>query len=881
MQEFEPGRVTQSSPVELLFDGEEQIPFKAVRTDNRWKLKINKDSLKAKGLTNDEIEGVCALEQERLVMQISLDSSSALEGLRKWQHLGKEDTQIQAFKTLFERISSLNSLERHDPEKAALARQFLTKFANMGSNLPEQLFAGILATQVGDTVLQDQLIENVINNLGQPEEIEGRLVSPLDSLTSPTLSFESKTAWFENRFLPWLQFLKARDQTEKETESTQDSNQNQQEASPKQPQLPPPASDQYEQHRGKETKGEAEPIFIIDPYLGGYYESDSFDAIDETTGRLAKTVAQSVKGQVIPVSESKDQIHQISGQTSDNLFSLPLTKDYHLTSAGLDTLRKIDIEVFADTEGHVFLKSSKNQQFQAEITHDSLQSPRGIFSQDSATAEQSLPQDIEQELEKIRSTSADSLDKAKLWRDFVHSYFKYPQDEQVEAMYQNVDSQSGNRLKAMVMDKLADCFLAREFFLSGLKRLALTDLEWRAVNGYFVKNKTKDNTAWLHSGNAHAWAKVRLHGEKDWIVLDPTPKGDPVKEGEESESSDAGNSMDDFEELSSEPLSEDQMEELQKEISEKEKKEKQISPEEQWLKEFSNKTGLPLDQVRKIKETLDQVDQMTDSQGRNILNLVKEQIDKIIQRYIKEKDREVGLVRMSQGETLEDPVAARLDLKAGVLDPTGFSRTETVTEKEEAYGGFDVHLAVDGSGSMADPLDGKIKYKEQQKMVYLMMRAIHYFAQEAEKRKLRLLTPLKVRSEVIMFQNNKAEVIKPLSEDFTLVDMAILWKRLGENIGGGTPDHLGLQAVLDNIPPQEVQLLKDKKLLKIVSLVRDGGSDNPGKVAQLSEQLRNINTIVADFLITDGSSLDKLPESIANQVIDAIRALMPQRVKRR
>ena len=57
---------------------------------------------------------------------------------------------------------------------------------------------------------------------------------------------------------------------------------------------------------------------------------------------------------------------------------------------------------------------------------------------------------------------------------------------------------------------------------------------------------------------------------------------------------------------------------------------------------------------------LDQVDELKDSEGRNILKRIKEQIDRIIQNYINEESRMVGMVRMSQGQALDDPVAARL-----------------------------------------------------------------------------------------------------------------------------------------------------------------------------------------------------------------------------
>src|SRR3989344_7655565 len=339
--------------------------------------------------------------------------------------------------------------------------------------------------------------------------------------------------------------------------------------------------------------------------------------------------------------------------------------------------------------------------------------------------------------------------------------------------------------------------------------------------------------------------------------------------------------MENFQDFSPELLSEDDLAELEQEADERESPEKRLSLEEKWLQEFSDQTGLPLEEVRKIKEMLEQVDELKDAEGRNILKRIKEQIDKIIQNYINEERRMVGMTRMSQGQALEDPVAARLDVKSGILDPTGFTKEETVVEKEKVYGGFDLHLVIDGSGSMKDPVGGKVKYKEQQKMVYLILRAAHYFSQEAQKRRLRLITPLKVRSEVVLFQADTVEVVKPLSEDFTLAQMALLWKRLGENIGGGTPDHLGLQQVANDISEDESQLLERKKLLKIVSLVRDGGSDDPAKVRALVDKLKGMNVIVGDFLITNANSLNRLPQDIAGQVIDAIAHLMPERVDRR
>lgn len=885
MQEIDTDINKKALPIEVAFDETTDAPFKAIKQDSGWRLQVNRSYFENRGFANIEVEGACALEGERVLRQVSLDTREAVSGLRKWRSLGQADSQVQAFQTLFERLAALKILEKSDPERAQLARSFLTKFSTSGKqSYPEQLFGGILSEQIKADTHMDTVVERVITSLGREENIEGRTVSPIDALQSPTLSFEAKAAWLQNRFMPWLEFLKTQ-QAAKNQEQPSKAKEQSETKPDQEPPTPPPATDEYEQHRGREEKQEgAPPIFKVEPYQGGYFEQDSFDKVDEATGRLSKSQAQAVQGQRISTKSNPEEPgnphRKISGHSGTDLFALPLVANHQLTEEGLVNLKNLGIEIFADQEGHIFLRSGTNQAYEAEVAKNPDNRTRGIVSQDTQTVE-TFPQEIESELERIRQLTSTQKEKAIAWRDFVHNFFTYPQDDQVESMYGSIDSQQSKRLQAMVSGKLADCYLAREFFVAGLKRLSLDDLEWRSVNGYFVSGHSKDGTAHLHSGNAHAWAKTRQKGETEWLILDPTPKGDPIKEKGDEQSESGENQMENFQEFSPELLSEDDLAELEKEADEKQSPEKHLSLEEKWLQEFADQTGLPLEEVRQIKEMLEQVDELKDSEGRNILKRIKEQIDKIIQNYINEESRTVGMTRMSQGQALDDPVAARLDVKSGILDPTGFTKEEIVLEKEKVYGGFDLHLVVDGSGSMAETVGGKVKYKEQQKMVYLILRAAHYFSQEAQKRRLRLITPLKVRSEVVLFQGNTVELVKPLSEDFTLAQMALLWKRLGENIGGGTPDHLGLTQVVNDISDEESQLLERKKLLKIVSLVRDGSSDDPAKVAALVAKLKGMNVIVGDFLITNANSLNRLPQDIAGQVIDAVAKLMPERVDKR
>lgn len=869
------GRVPQ---IETVVRNEQSSPFQARREGSTWRLYVNRNQFLSRGFIPVEVDGAVYLEEERLASQVSVDSIGELNGLKHWQQTGR-DPQTAAYKNLFERVSALKTLEKKDQAKAEAARRYLKKVAArpVAQGYPDQLLQGILHKALSDeTSPQAEIVANVLSNLERKEAIEDRQVSTLDALSSPGLSLDAKATWFESRFLPRLEFLQRQEEAKRiqETETPQQIEKDQKEELEKQqsqePPTPPDSQDEFEQHRGKETKGEAIPIFTIDPFHPGYWETESYSDINEGTGRLLKS--DTTKKPISSIAEQGEIICVIEGSSGTNFFSLPLSTDLVPDQESVNNLKELNMDVSEDQEGHIFIKSPVNQDYEIKLARTLEKNPQPEISQDNQTVESNLPAEITAKIKEISGLPVDSLEKASLWHDFIRSYFKYPQDEQVEQMYVNANANSGRRLSAMIQGKLLDCHLAREFFLGGLRRLNLPDIEWRAVNGHYLSSKQKDGTGHLNSGTGHAWVKARLYGSNEWIIFDATPEGDPVKEGE--------GTMSDFSNSQQDLISEEDLKQMEKELGGGSDKPKYIDPQEEYLMEFADEAGISADEARRILNTLKQVDELKDRSGRNILQLVKEQFDRIIQTYTKERVENLGNVEMSRGRELADPVEAHLDIKTRSLDPRGFSKQTITEEQEELYGGFDIEIIGDGSGSMSETVGGIVKYLAQQKMSYLLHRGAHYFAQEAQKRRLRLITPLAIRSSQYIFRGNNIEEIKSLSSEFTPSQMLALWKRSAENIGGGTPAHLGLQAVLDNIPPEEVELLKDKKLLKIVALISDGGYDNPQAVASLKRELEEMNVVVAEFQITDGRSLEDLPENVAQEVIEAARKLIPEKVKK-
>jgi hypothetical protein len=481
--------------VEVSFNTEQATPFAVKKDGPRWQLSVNRSHFEARGFLPDEINGAIFLEEERLSRQTSVTTQEEVQSLRRWQDLAADDPKAAAFKAAFEKLAALSSLEDRDAEKAASSRKYLEKLAARmpGEALTDQLFSAVLQKELGlDLSLDSRVVETVLNNLQKEETIEGKKISPLDTLSSPNISSGTRTSWFQSRFLPRLQFLEKQYKA-KTAEAATENQQTESSEPTEEAQTPPPtpqsAQDEYEQHRGREEKGKGgQPIFVIDPSYTGYWEEDSFDSINESNGRLIKNDTQRIKTGIGIVDGPNIEGTQrmVSGYTGTELFSLPLAPTFRLTQEGLNSFRTQGIEVFTDAEGHTFIKPSSNIQFQAEVAISTTPKNNGITSKDNAIVEQNLPPEIYSELLRINSLALDSFGKIQTWVDFMKSTFRYPPDDQVESMYQNVDN-SSSRIGAMTEGKLLDCFLAREFFLAGLKRLHLPDIEWRGVNGHLNK----------------------------------------------------------------------------------------------------------------------------------------------------------------------------------------------------------------------------------------------------------------------------------------------------------------------------------------------------------------------------------------------------------
>jgi hypothetical protein len=357
-----------------------------------------------------------------------------------------------------------------------------------------------------------------------------------------------------------------------------------------------------------------------------------------------------------------------------------------------------------------------------------------------------------------------------------------------------------------------------------------------------------------------------------------------MDEGEPDEQSDSALGEGDFGEEDA-AVSEEELEQMiaeaMRDVATRERKEREQSPEARAAVAFASEAGCTPEEARQILGEIERARQLRDGEGRLIRDRIVEELSRIVQENIVERLRYIAPVPMSRGHDLDDPVEAWIELRSGVADPTGFSRHDREAEPEQAYGGFDVVLVGDKSGSMAGE-----HAREQQRVLFLCFDALHWVAEEFKDQGVQLLSPVDVRFGLVSFQEAGAKTDLPLGSAWGPKEQVAVWRSLEQNIGGGTPDHLGMEEagkVLGLGSPTSTAVEGEREgeamgqdRVQIILEYSDGGSDDPQAFAQAIAALRK-RGVIADSYRKD---LAGFPAWVAEKVIAAAEQLVPQKVRK-
>ena len=842
-----------------------------------------------------DAKGALMKGRTQLISQ-ALQSKEGIEGLRSWKALSTRGKGAREARQIFESLSAHDRAVRISPENSEDLK------AEMMSTMPggaeptrvEELLSCFQARQLGEPLPSIRPeVQRIFNNVLKSKSTEGE-VDVSELMSSSNISFGSKYRWFESRLAPAIDYLEKQDWDEaraKAAEPPPEEIMEQKEQSPQQ-NVPPPQEDSLTPSMDEmEPSKENEPgaYFKVAPFYGGYYRGQDFDTWNGKKMKWEKSSAQLIDFQVTALENKSRKI--ISGTIQGGSRTvLPMPYRFVPDISTLRTQGNETLKIYADGHGS-FILDAKGAAglvtFSAEIAKNLnyLEEPE---PKETKRAVQKFSADTEKKLQEMIQSKGSIMDKARILKAYVKETLKYSNDSSFNTIYRTGAPEE--YFARIEQHKHADCDVANSYFVNLLWKAGI---KARLVTGHYVKTKDKQNTAVISSGTGHAWAEV-WDGHA-WQKLDATPPGDPNMDDEDMDEETSDVSLEgDFGEQDAEVLSDEEIEKLMKD-AEKALQEKTKAPEDLAALSFAEAAECSPEEAKLILKRIAEAREKRDKQGRNIRSRLLSEWQKIIQDNFVDKTRYTAPIRLSRGQELVDPVEAVLDMKAGEQDPTGFSKFERKTEREQVYGGFDAFLAVDKSGSMAetDPTSNRPKWEDQQTFTFLLMDSMYSVAQEFKRQKIKLISPMNLRVALVSFSNSGARIELPLGTSWGPKEQLQVWKSLQENVGGGTPDYLGLQTIKKMIEQDASEHSQAKERLRLVLVSSDGGSDNPSTTIAAKESLKSSGVVVkaagigagakqvVSTYAPDGTNLDSFgdaPDWAASEVLTQAKLLHPKKI---
>jgi hypothetical protein len=475
-----------------------------------------------------------------------------------------------------------------------------------------------------------------------------------------------------------------------------------------------------------------------------------------------------------------------------------------------------------------------------------------------------LDNHAEQFLQKLEEDSSLSLSqKAKSIFSYVRSTFEYPADETTRnQMNQNYLSAGQGSLLAICKSKITDCYWSNIFAGQLFARLGVPT---RIIAGHYIQKDPRFEFAAV-AGIGHAWSEY-FNG-KHWERLDATPpqKEDDSKDEDQSENTteqpkgDFGDSEPPEESDAEKPkLTQEQVKALVNQVLEDSEKapppptpeqifeqEKGVSyakwqQVERFIKNV-NATPVPAEQsITKKPSTLEQ-------EWKQLFDLIYEKRKLPTQVYR-------GPVLQSEGDYLDDPVTAYIDLVSGESDPNGYKKTDVRIKTQVFTKKFEDDAILDLTASM----EGK-PMLEQRKMLlsglYNLMNLNRKLSLSKYSSKLK--APLHLRSTVSVFKGDT--LVKPLQSADQDIDEKILCKLFDEltQLDCGNGNLAGaLRAYELTITEKQIAEIKAGKLTKVLTVVTDG------QIADQASALATVNRLRAKGIVVNGLGFGEYSAQIA------------------
>ncbi|MEI6378572.1 MAG: transglutaminase domain-containing protein [Candidatus Falkowbacteria bacterium] len=761
----------------------------------------------------------------------------------------------------------------------ALCDKFLD---SLGQSLRQKGLSGVN--------ISDPKIQNLLAPL-EKVETKGGFLNVFESLTNPATSWSLKRQIYETQIKAALDWLVDQD-LNKLAEQSQTESEEGDEQEKGSDQAPPSSEDVKSSMEGKTEKQEGEPnaFFRVKPFYGGYYKQLVFNKFDLQDLRWGKQESSYQPAETIALDTLKTRIIQgkVNGKAP---LSLPLPCGWAPDVSSLQTDAPNGAEISINQDGLYYLNLNDQGVFDYQLKIGPKQAQTADSKLSEAEVSGQLPEELSVKIAELKKSRQPKMKQLRELVKFIRNSLTYSNSNEA---WQKYASQPAEFFARLWDGKEADCFVANTLAVRALSEI---DNRVNFVGGYYVKDKNKEGEAIMHAGNGHAWLEVWDELSRRAVRLDATPKGDPnLDEQEQEQDLDGESGEGDFGESEDELMSEDEakkkIEELKKGQGAKEKR--QAAPADLEKARFAELAECSQGQAQEFFDALERVRQIKDAQGQSISEQMKNEWKKIIVERKTETTDYRGPVRMDEGDRLEDPVSARIDIRSHEFNPTGFEKQETVEKVEMDFGGINIFFSFDLSGSMneADGASGRRKADVQRDVALLfvdsLMQCAYVSRQQGDGTEL---LPIKLMATVA---SSKGETKLNLTDRWTPKEQWALYASLNKLAGGSTPTHQTLQ-LIEREFDQEMTAVKKKKIpkekwpLNYVAEISDGDPDDFAQTEKLHQILKDKGAVVRSYAIGGASasadaaeplsSFEQLPQILSKDLIEKFKQLHPRRIK--
>lgn len=433
---------------------------------------------------------------------------------------------------------------------------------------------------------------------------------------------------------------------------------------------------------------------------------------------------------------------------------------------------------------------------------------------------------------------------------YIRKNLRYPQDSSEISQIDSAYLPEGEGLWARIAQiQVVHCYWANIYADELAKRLGMAS---RVVTGPYVSGKDlRFNFAVVEARgmDKHAWRENWDSQTGVWKRHDATP-AKAKDESDESQDEQTEPLDGDFGESEQEQpdLTTEEIEELYQKLSQQlDQNAPPPTKDELAARQFEQEKGVPYRSwhefevwVTRVNRTPVPAEMSIRGRPSTIYNEWRDLFDLLYRRREIPQEVYKGPVRQSEGEVLDDPVTAYVDLRSGDTDPSGYKKAHIKTHEKIEVSVFDDDMMLDVSGSMSGtPAD------EQRKMVltdeYNIKNTNERLNHSQNRNKM--TTPLTIHSRVATVGDWTTTVQE--SSD-VVSERSIL--KLDGNLKAHNQSSQGLREGLkqyrEALTPEVIQGIKRGELAKVLTIVSDGDvTDQPGCIEEI-RQIREAGIIV-------------------------------------